>query len=338
VGDARARTLISAYLSRERAQPVTEDSLGAHLRRVKRVETAPRLEAVTTLERFLETRPEPSFNYDLFRAAIDQGTRNAQRIFSGHAPLERRSFMVGKVNEPGDMGGFHSKYGIGFQYISHFAFSSVLNPAFASDPDVRALELARCYLHDSVHAGTYRSFAWNDAKGAPVRIRYGLNSRTPAGISYSGASLTKEAPHAINLNLLMDGAIVLFTEKTLAPFCAGVPRDSRTTAQRDVLAELEGAHGNVENGRVRRFLGAVPGPTRSFLAYWDEGDTLHEDVLRGMLSGDVQALRARFDGALDKKGGDASLQSYIARRVAQDPRLDGAPAWERLFLSKDYKI
>jgi hypothetical protein len=230
--------------------------------------------------------------------------------------LDENRFFVG-VREPSDRrpGGFHDPDARGFQYIHNAG--RVVAPTAIQMPHlgIRTLEIVRCYLHDSIHAASFRTFR-RVPEGVSGRFpiyreQYGFNFRRPSGISYSHPRLTDQVPHAINLNVLMDGLNAIIVSELLRPWVGAFVRAEVSPLEAEALAEIVGQR--VAHRRGSWFFESVVRPTRRFLIYWGE-EPLKQLLFAAMMSGKMANLCAYFDSALGARG-----------------------AWKRLFMSRRWK-
>lgn len=167
-------------------------------------------------------------DYDVFLDIINQANGLIMNDYSGaYHSIAYDRYLVGVAMDDG-MGGFHDERSFGYHFYYSAGFVLLMNPGIVKNKIVRTVELARNYLHDCLHHSTFRSFRRRDnfpakdSKAAKIslpefyREQYGINFRNQEGISYSSVNLTKKSPQAINLNLLMDGAVVLTATSVLA--------------------------------------------------------------------------------------------------------------------------
>lgn len=230
-------------------------------------------------------------------------------------PPER--FFVGlpTLREHGS-GGFLSRYGKGFQYIQNYGLSIALVASNVSAV-VSSLELARNYLHDSVHSSTFRSFRRTPVSSRwpfPVyRDQYGFSFNRPDGTGYSAREFTDEVPERINLKLLMDGLTVLAVadilrsqvEVVLSSECS--PDDRLVAA--DILARTE----KLSPGSARRrFHEMVTDPSRSFLSRWPQ-------------RAPGGSTAAWFNAMMTGRFGDLANELRLSSR--------GRRVWTRTFMS-----
>lgn len=202
------------------------------------------------------------------------------------------------------VGGFHDPSSLGYQYWYHASFVLALNKNLASK-ELRTVELLRSYLHDCLHHSTYRSFrrAIRIPAESPrvakhrlpeiYREQYGINFRNQDGHSYSSPELTIHSPKTINLNLLMDGVIVLVVAEILQDILKEevTPKDH---LENEILKEiLVQPFDATTLPRANKFHSAVTEPTKKFIDFWG-GTTLITLVLQAMESGNLDYLKGFF--------------------------------------------
>ncbi len=154
---------------------------------------------------------------ELFLEIIGNATEYFSEISPDYRHLSYERYLV-KIPENDQRGGFHGDKKQnnlnpgGYLYFSDIAHGTVLNKNHVKNITLRTYELARSYLHDSIHANTFRSFRL-DSELNIYRFQYGINYRDSNGCSFSFPKPSiKEGK--INLNVLMEGVI----EKTISRF------------------------------------------------------------------------------------------------------------------------
>jgi hypothetical protein len=159
------------------------------------------------------------------------------------------------------------------------------------------LEIARCYLHDQLHLSTYR--AWRrmtkvtTEKEEPPRIyraQYGFNFRNEDGVSYSSPSQGDQVPHSINLNLLMDGLVVLCVQEALRSWISHRGALTSTVLTREILEEDPQVFPS-ESSRI--FHKAITKKTLDFTRFWGS-DEVMSVLVSAMLSGNLGQARRFF--------------------------------------------
>jgi hypothetical protein len=234
--------------------------------------------------------------------------------------LDTSRIFVGILEDDDeDTGGFHSRYAKGFQYLSWYGFSVLLNKRLIENDQLITLELARNYLHDSIHAATFKSFRkmpqhlLADAKSPVFREQYGFNFRKPTGMSYSSPSLTRQGPSTINLNLLMDGITVLITIDEMRKVAQSLETTGLIEIEQEVMSDLVGdLKGITRESRIKKFHDRVTLPTTQFLSYWGDRNLMGL-LFTAMITGKMKAVTQFFNEKLRMKG-----------------------AWKHLFLSPSW--
>jgi len=224
-----------------------------------------------------------------------------------------------------DIGGFHSPLSVGYSTLWRAASAVALNVGIVPSARVRAVELARTYLHDSLHHSTFCSFRvlrWSPQSSAQAKLllpsvyreQYGFNFRNSAGKSYSSPNLTWRSPWAINLNLLMDGTVSMVVAQSLAPLRLSQlvkPTGKHEKAVLDDVALRSQGRARVEGWGTDHYFEVVR-PAKAFIEYWG-GTHFLELLVRAMFTGELEALRKHVD-----------------------TRYGGAGAWERLFKQSSF--
>ena len=268
---------------------------------------------------------------DRFWGIVNQSLDECKRRYCIRLDsLKPERYYTSQPTESNDIGGFYSPHSLGYQYWYHAAFVVTLSMQAASQ-ELRTLEFARNFLHDCFHFSTFVSFrrvirtpakspaAAKHCVPEVYREQYGINFRNEEGLSYSSPTLTAYAPETINLNLLMDGAIVLTVAELMREASGNVGRNA-TTLEEEIRKEiflepldvaiLPKAHG---------FHTAVTDPSRLFLGRWG-GKDLVTLVLQAMMNGNLQSLKNFFE----KKVGSPNSWEKKFRRpgfsIAANPR------------------
>jgi len=145
------------------------------------------------------------------------------------------------------------------------------------------------------------------------REQYGINFRNKDGVSYSSTELTACSPEAINLNLLMDGVVVLAVSEALREIVrkANCDNELEQMIQREIM--LESFDANLLP-RAHRFVMQVTEPSRKFVEYWGKGEFMSL-VLQAMMTGDLTAIKHFFE-----------------------ERTGIENAWEKLFRQPDFLL
>lgn len=214
-------------------------------------------------------------------------------------------YFIGNV-DGNDLGGFHSRHAVGYHNVFKAGFAIPLSESEFKNRVLRTVELARNYLHDSVHHSTFCSFRRlvrrplrpSDAKKTMPEVyreQYGVNFRNAAGVSYSSAKLTHKVPAAINLNLLMDGVgievIASAMNRLQLPKLVSPKSPMEKSVLNEVLLQIPE---DKPADWGQEFYFEVVRPTRRFLSHWG-GEPFRALVLQAMLSGELSELKGYFD-------------------------------------------
>ncbi|MDO8573052.1 MAG: hypothetical protein Q7S11_04850 [bacterium] len=218
--------------------------------------------------------------------------------------IESSRYYIAEPPEKTEIGGFYDKHCFGYQYWYHAAFSVALNKGIVSK-EVLAVELARGFLHDFFHHSTFRSF--RRALRVPAtsieagkrrvpeiyREQYGVNFRNQDGLSYSSPELTVQSPQAINLNVLMDGAIVLIVAESMKQATRGYPPVTKKLEAEIMKEVFLESFDTVVLPRAHKFFRAVTEPSRLFIEHWGGKDFVAR-LLQSMMSGELEELKNFF--------------------------------------------
>ena len=263
----------------------------------------------------IATLPNPVSlaNNNSIRAVVntDRFWEVSQRIIAGLE--ERYGIRIDPVRpercytalppEVGAVGGFHDHRSLGYQYWYHASFVVMLGGM--TSRELRTIELLRNFIHDCLHHSTFRSFrravriparSPDEAKHRVLEIyreQYGINFRNQEGLSYSSPELTARSPETINLNLLMDGVVILVTAAALKTEVGDIACEDalETAIKKEIFLEpfkttiLQRAHG---------FHNAVTTPSKMFVEYWG-GEDFVTLVLQAMRSGELTELKHFFE-------------------------------------------
>lgn len=322
---------IQSYLAAARSSALTASAINLHLKRVKGDKSLPPLQTILLAD-FLNTKTEQNFNFELFSETIEVSAQYLRRLFPSFVPMKMETYVVAEAIKNGKIGGFHGDYGIGYQYISNFAFSELLNPEMIADPNIRALELARNYIHDSLHAITFRSFGI--AREKAYRFQYGINFRTSDGYSYSSNNIDKECSFAINLNTLMDGIVTSLTVDAMEEVTSQIYPTSYWSHQ--ILQDLRGNYKYISSPIIKSFSDVVMVQVEQFLAYWG-GHDLKPIIGHAMIDGDLTLVQNYFEYSVEDKSSDKKLVSYLNERRLHNINIPDN-IWENLFISRDFQL
>jgi hypothetical protein len=244
-------------------------------------------------------------NLDRFRRTVNSALDECEKRYGVRLEsLEPERYYTSQPTEDNDMGGFYSPYSLGYQYWYHGAFAVTLNKRIASK-ELRTLEFIRDFLHDCFHFSTFVSFrrvirtpakspaAAKHCVPEVYREQYGINFRNEEGLSYSSTTLTAYSPETINLNLLMDGVIVL-TVAELMKETSGNVANGATALEEEIRKEIFLEPFDIAMlSRAHGFHNAVTDPSRLFVNHWG-GASFVTLVLQAMMNGDLQPLKNFF--------------------------------------------
>lgn len=206
-----------------------------------------------------------------------------------------RFFVLMLPDGADDPGGFHSAFARGFDPYHRIGIGVLLNPSSRHSPRVSAAELARSYLHDSIHAATFMSWRLANVGSSwtPRREQYGINFKRPTGVSYSSIEATSRSPTSINLNLLMDGLNVLVVAQAMDFVIRQLVSDA-SREDGSVLADMRcDPDGLAFGSKHREFYFEVIEPTSRFIESRG-GDEFANVVLEAMFSGKLRLLCAKL--------------------------------------------
>ena len=305
-GDEQDQRFIEEYLQNVRALALRSPEAG-----------------VTSLETILSDSGTADFDAERFRQLCEQTVERLRARWPEFKGLPFARCLVRRQTSPEDTGGFHSAYGRGFDQFGAVSFCVTLNPSVAPNERLRTLELLRGYIHDSIHAQTFKIFRrvpvdYVEASRPVYRAQYGVNFRRPWGTSYSTRDLTEEVPIQINLNLLMDGATMWLAADALRPEIEGVSEAELTDFERAVIADIDVQwEPRVLWPAAARFYVTVSLPTKAFLTYWG-GDDVRDVLYGAMFSGELEPIKQYFD---ERDG-----ESRAWDRLFKNPVWDQVPA------------
>ena len=191
-------------------------------------------------------------------------------------------------------GGFFDPGSAG--YLDHYAIGISAQPNILhyKIADLSTLEILRCYIHDSLHAFSYRSYRMSRHSEAirpkqylphVNRYQYGINFRDSEGISFSIAQHHANPPQTINLNLLMDGTAVILQSQCLKNFLKVVSYDLPESS--GIIREVLG--NPVVGDRGFRFSTEIVRPAYRFLKHWSLLENL-KIIGSAIQTGDVRKL------------------------------------------------
>lgn len=203
-----------------------------------------------------------------------------QKISNRFTLLNFQRYLIGSPLK-GNIGGFYGSQTGGFSYINDIGYSFTLNPELIQNKSLLTVELARNYMHDSIHAATFRSFKMDhqDVSGESkiYRYQYGFNFRNQVGNSYSSISSTEKSPLAINLNILMDCVNQIFLSQQFNSILKSLSIQTLNQLEFEILNEIQGQL-YCKNLFLEplSFYSEVIDPSKRFLEFWDDGTLLPE--------------------------------------------------------------
>lgn len=257
---------------------------------------------------------ELDIDWKLFQDIIETAEKHF-KTFSDQ--FELMPFDRYLVSQPKDtsIGGFYGVPAGGYYYFNDLAFGTILNKENIPNKELRTLELARAYIHDSVHASTYRTFMVDENDNESVyRHQYGINFRNANGISYSSPNLNDESPVSVNLNTLMDAIDQISVSEFLnEKYSDLIDQNNLNSKEQEILSEI--IHMSFDEAKfpeAKKFYETVIKPASGFIDRWGE-DFLKEETLKAMFSGNIDILKDYFKQTLMKDN-----------------------AWEKLFRQNAY--
>ncbi|MGH8906788.1 MAG: hypothetical protein ACRD0K_09790 [Egibacteraceae bacterium] len=211
-------------------------------------------------------------------------------------PLERFYVSTPGSNDD-DSGGFHGRHARGFDYIYNFGFAALANPRNISHVEIRTLEVARSYLHDSIHASSYRTFRRRyETPDRPIyRAQYGVNFRRPCGTSYSPRHYVQELPVRLNLGVLMDGLTARAIARSLRPLVADIAAIKLSPEEKTLIADVICDLPSIDpSSSAYRFHRSVTDHVRRFLTFWHSAG-FEDTLFKAMISGHMGKLCRHVD-------------------------------------------
>ncbi|KKU58017.1 MAG: hypothetical protein UX81_C0026G0004 [Parcubacteria group bacterium GW2011_GWA2_47_12] len=219
--------------------------------------------------------------------------------------VQPERYYTAQPTEADTIGGFHDPRSLGYQYWYHASFVLTLNERLVLK-EIRTLELIRNFLHDCFHHSTFRSY--RRAMRFPAastgiskhrvpevyREQYGINFRDKDGCSYSSAELTRHSPETINLNLLMDGVVIMVVSELMHNANKWLPAHTSGLERAIVNEIFLEPFDTALLPHAHSFYVAVTEPSRKFVAHWG-GDTPIVLALQAMMSGELGAIKCFFE-------------------------------------------
>lgn len=291
-GNNDDRRLISEYLTT--------------IRSVRPVEICSNPNAYS-LKEILEDKKVPlEIDREFLKRCLDIAEKEIKQI-SKHAklfPLDR--FLLSDVKDPKDLGGFHSPLSLGYQYFLDAAYVAILNTRLVNNERLVVYEIMRGFIHDSLHQSTYRTFRRKinipkgpheakHSKPEVYRYQYGINFRTKDGIAFSSGSATNEVPQKINVNLLMDGVVVLKAAEVVKKLTSQLGIHFDSSLDKSIFDEivLENLTPKDLPASVSVFNQTVVEPTKKFIEHWG-GNEVMNLIIDAMMSGQLDRLKKFF--------------------------------------------
>ena len=279
-----------------------------------------------SLEEISKSQGNNLIDGDLFWQLVNKAKNTLQADYHKHffEVIDPTRYFFGISEKQNAIGGFHSKWSVGYHYFYHAGFVVVLNPVRVQDVRVRTIEAVRSYLHDSLHHSTFRSFrrvilepkTREEAKYSVPRVyreQYGFNFRDSTGLSYSEKGLTTLVPRAINLNLLMDGITVILATRLIKNQITLL--NNLSSFDDVILKEVIGELFHIPDyGHAQKFFDSVVRPSQMFIDHWG-GEAFLKIAFTAMMTGELNPLKSYFNQRYGEEG-----------------------AWEKVFKRPEFKI
>lgn len=283
-GAPEERQFIAAYLQQQRQLDFAQQ--------IRNRERWPLAAALTAESCRLVIDP------NLFESICEGVSASLQTRFPQFTLLDPERFYVARLDEwEDDPGGFHSRFAKGFKYLYNYGFAVLLRESHIENVQLRTAEVARSYIHDSIHACTFRSFRRCDSdrgKFLVYREQYGLNFRRESGTAYSKARTRIDDPTRINLNLLMDGLTVISVADGMSPWIEQVQPSDPSVTEAELVADLAAHSDGLRRGtKAHGFHNSVTAPSRRFLRCWG-GANAQELLFRAMMTGNLKPASRYF--------------------------------------------
>lgn len=251
------------------------------------------------------------FDLDGFQELTFQAINRLWKLGFPIPLLSPDRLFVGKLPASNsDIGGFYSKKAKGFMYLDRFGWSVLLNQRkYSIKDELVTLDMARNYIHDSIHAATFRLFRLNHTPIPDKEIsyaQYGFNFRRPDGFSYSSVQMTDESPERINVNLFMDGLTMLAALYALQDPIEQLEYDGLDERERWILADLKLDSDALPHGRrVTHFHETVLKPTIQFVQTRSKDPQLMWLFFEAMLGGKLSAIKDQLGEFSDPSASDS---------------------------------
>ena len=196
---------------------------------------------------------------------------------------------------------FDDKTIINQSVLNDLGFGTILSEETAPNKTLRTMEVIRSYVHDSIHASSYRTFRATSGIGYIYRHQYGINFRNADRTSYSSPNANKDSPHSINLNTWMDGLV----QKHISAFIKQEYNDilqdeTLTPLEREIWSEVKDLSFDPQlYHQPCEFYKKILEPVDKFMGQWGE-DFLMDEVLKSMFTGKLDNLKNYFSEILMK--------------------------------------
>lgn len=133
-------------------------------------------------------------DWKLFDAVVKEAEKYFKDIDENFSLMPRDRYLIALPRED-SVGGFYGRPAGGYYYFNDLGFGTTLNENSAPNKTLRTLDLARSYLHDSLHASTFRTFRVDQETGMIFRHQYGINFRNANRVSYSAPNANESSPN-----------------------------------------------------------------------------------------------------------------------------------------------
>ncbi len=255
----------------------------------------------------------------LFASIVDEAFRYFQEMSPDFKLLPLDRYVVRHPSKDDDIGGFHGKgqgnmNAGGYFCYDDMGFGTLLNKDNIPNIRLRTYELARNYLHDSMHASTFRSMRVGP-DGQEHRFQYGINFRDFDNTSFSAPDGDDEG-RFVNLNIFMEG----FIQKIIGDFIRekapedhafftepgnGPDNPDVSDRERAVWADItEPENSGDVLPEAQPFIDFVMAPTARYMNFWEfefetkglgSANDLRRIYFHAMMSGDLSDLRQAYD-------------------------------------------
>lgn len=98
-------------------------------------------------------------DYALLRRVVTTAWTKLRLLASTFELLPADRFFVGILPvDDDDSGGFHSRHSRGFNHLRNYGLGVLISTRYGSNAALRTLEIARSYIHDSIHYSSHRTY------------------------------------------------------------------------------------------------------------------------------------------------------------------------------------